>query len=585
MDFKAHFGLGTTTKIDSLSVRWPDGKTQLKTNVTSDQTIKLSYKDAVSSTTHKETKQPLFASIGNKIGINYQHNERDAIDYNIQPILPHKLSQFGPGIAVGDVDNNGFDDFYLAGTAGNPGVFFMQNKNGNFTRDAKRIVGSEVGQAEEMGVLFFDADDDNDLDLYVVSGGYEFAPYHPSSQDRLYLNDGSGKFRISQTALPQEFTNGSCVRASDYDRDGDLDLFVGGRSISGSYPLPPENYVFENHKGIFRDVTSEVCPALQGLGMVSDALWSDFDNDGDVDLVVAGEWMPITFLENRKGRLNSINEITGIANHIGWWNSLTSGDFDNDGDMDYIAGNLGLNSIFKASFEEPMTIYAKDLNQDGKIDPMIFCYMKAEDGSRKPFPMHTRDDMITQMVSIRRTYPTYKSFGRATVDDLWSKEDRVNAITYQANDMASAYLENKGNGKFTIKALPIQAQMAPLFGMLPKDINDDGNLDLLLVGNDFGMEPFAGRHDAFMGLCLTGDGKGNFTPMKVAESGFFVKGDAKGLAMITGAKGEELFIATQNLDSLMVYRKKQPSSLEWIVLGKADCTATIEYRNGNKRKI
>ena len=585
VDQRAHFGLGPVTKIDSLRIFWPDGKTELKTNVEADKVIMLTYKDAISGTPPGITDKGLFISVAAKLGIDFLHDEKDAIDYNIQPILPHKLSQFGPGIAVGDVDNNGFDDFYIAGSPGNPGVFYMQNKNRKFIRDRQRIIDSEIGLAEEMGVLLFDADNDTDLDLYVVNGSYEFAPYHPTCQDKLYINNGKGKFHMSTQALPKEFTNGSCVRAADYDKDGDLDLFVGGRSVSGSYPLPPQSYILENRNAFFVDVTADVCPALQHSGMISDALWSDFDNDGSVDLITAGEWMPITFYKNEGGRLKSANETTGIAGDVGWWNSLTSGDFDNDGDIDYIAGNLGLNSNFKASVEEPMTIYAKDLNHDRKIDPMIFCYMKAEDGSRKPFPMHTRDDMISQLVSIRKTYPTYKSFGRATMDDLWSNEDRQNAVFYQANNMRSSYIENKGNGKFTIKSLPLEAQTAPIYGMLSKDIDEDGNLDLLLVGNDFGMEPFSGRHDAFMGLCLIGNGKGNFALLKISSSGFFVKGDAKGLATLRGVNDEELIIATQNMDSLLVYGKRNLTPLKWITLGKNDFSAELDYQNGLKRKV
>jgi hypothetical protein len=529
------------------------------------------------------TKDVLFIG-ATDLGIDYLHQEKDAIDYNIQPILPHKLSQFGPGIAIGDIDNNGYDDFYVGGSPGNRGVFFMQNNLGKFLRDPTRIIDPQHGLSEEMGVILFDSDNDNDLDLYVVNGSYEFAPYHPSSQDKLYVNNGKGKFQISNRALPQELTNGSCVRAADFDQDGDLDLFVGGRSVSGSYPSAPRNYILENRNGLFVDVTLDVCPSLQQSGMISDALWSDFDNDGKVDLITAGEWMPVSFYKNEGGRLTSVAESSGVSGHVGWWNSLVSGDFDNDGDMDYIAGNLGLNSNFKASFEEPMTLYAKDLNQDGKLDPMIFCYMKAEDGTRKPFPMHTRDDMISQMVSIRKTYPTYKSYGRATMDDLWPAEERRDALTYKANHMSSSYFENTGNGKFKIKPLPIEAQMAPLYGMLARDINDDGNLDLILVGNDFGMEPFSGRHDAFMGLVLKGDGKGGFVSMKISESGFFVKGDAKALAVMRSAGGEELFMTTQNLDSLMVYKSKSRQK-KWITLGKNALNAEVFYKNGSVRRL
>jgi hypothetical protein len=398
------------------------------------------------------------------------------------------------------------------------------------------------------------------------------------------VNDGLGKFHRNKQALPEEFSNGSCVRAADYDQDGDLDLFVGGRSLSGAYPFAPQSFLLENHKGQFFDVTSEACPALQHSGMITDALWTDFDNDGQVDLITTGEWMPISFYKNVGGNFNAVTTSSGIQDHVGWWNSLAAGDFDNDGDMDYIAGNLGLNSIFKATSHEPMTVFAKDLNQDGKIDPMIFCYMKGEDGNRKPYPMHTRDDMITQLVSIRKTYPTYKSFGRATVDELWSKDSRMGALHYEANDMQSSYIENMGNGKFSMTPLPLEAQMAPLYGMMAEDINGDGNLDLILTGNDFGMEPFSGRHDAFNGLCMTGNGKGKFMARKISETGFYVPGDAKAFVMFRGANREQLFLVTENLGSLHVFKNKNSKS-KWISLEKNIFCAEIIYQNGVKRKM
>lgn len=601
VDAKVHFGVGAATQIDSLHVRWPDGKSQFLTNVNVDQTITISYQDAKefgkNSPQHTEIplfmtasnwEMPLFTEASNHYGIKFKHQERDAIDYNIQRTLPHKLSQYGPGIAVGDIDNNGHDDFYIGGSAGNSGMFFMQDVNGNFSLDSTRIIKKDNSAEEDMGVLLFDADNDKDLDLYVVSGSYEFPPNHPVSQDRLYINNGRGKFQKSDTALPKMYSNGSCVRAADFDQDGDLDLFVGGRSVSGSYPAAPESYILENQGGMFVDVTQQYCPQLQQLGMITDALWSDFDQDGRVDLVLVGEWMPVTFYKNTGSGFVSANETIGIDQYVGWWNSLVSGDFDNDGDIDYVAGNLGLNSNFKASPDEPMTILAKDLDDNGKMDPMLFCYMKAEDGTKKPFPMHTRDDMISQLISIRKQYPTYKSFGRASMDELWSKQDRENAIIMKASHLTSSYIENKGNGQFIIKPLPLEAQVAPVYGMISEDVDDDGNLDLLLVGNDYGIEPISGRHDAFMGLCLKGDGTGNFISIPIAKSGFFVKGDAKGLAKVHSAKGKDVLIATQNQDSLLVFSKNVDQGgdgPQWINLHPDDFCADILYKDNRKRHV
>lgn len=586
-DARAHFGLGAVAQIDSLMVQWPDGKSQLLTNIKADQTITVSYKDAskMKKPSSNLANTPLFADASRRYNIRYKPKERDFVDYDIQQTLPHKLSQYGPGIAVGDIDNNGFEDFYIGGSSGNPGVFFMQDAKGNFSLDSARFLQKDNRLQEDMGMLLFDADNDKDLDLYVVSGSYEIPPNHAVSQDRLYLNNGKGKFIKAVDALPKETVNGSCVRAADFDGDGDLDLFVGGRVVSGSYPTAPQSFILRNDKGKFTDVTNQYCPQLQNMGMITDAVWSDFDNDGKPDLVITGEWMPVTFLKNTGSAFVSINETSGIAAHTGWWNSIVAGDFDNDGDIDYVVGNLGLNSNYKATPEEPMTILAKDLDQNGSMDAVVFCYAKAEDGTRKPFPMCTRDDMIAQLISTRKKYPTFKSFGLASMNDLWSKKDREDAMAMQATDMATSYIENEGNGHFTIKPLPAQAQAAPVFGMMCKDADDDGNLDLLLVGNDYGMEPYSGRHDAFSGLYLRGDGKGNFSSTSVAQSGFFVNGDAKGLATIHTAKNEDLVIATQNQDSLKVFRENLKSSpaAKWINLNPNDFCADITFSDNKKR--
>ena len=588
VDDRAHFGLGSVSIVDSIKVKWPDGKTQLLTNVKADQLLTISYNDGLQKEVVTQKTPSLFTSVANKYNIHYKPTEVDFIDYTIQPTLPHKLSQYGPGIAVGDIDNNGYDDFYLGGTSGNPGVFFMQDNKGNFTLDTSRIVRKPKELEEEMGVLFFDADNDGDLDLYTVSGSYEIPPNNPAAQDRLFINNGKGQFQLSPSALPKEATNGSCVRAADFDKDGDLDLFVGGRVVSGAYPTNPKNFLYKNVGGKFIDVTQQLCPQLQNLGMVTDALWTDFDNDGKVDLVLTGEWMPVTFLKNTGSSFVLVNNTTGISQHLGWWNSIVSGDFDNDGDIDYVVGNLGLNSNYCATATEPMMLYAKDLDNNGSLDAMIFCYLKATDGSRKPFPMNTKDDLASQLVSIRKKYPTYKSYGMASMDDLWSEKDKQGAIKKVANDLQSSYIENKGNGKFEIRPLPLEAQAAPIYGMMSEDVDGDGNLDLLLVGNDYGMEPYSGRHDAFNGLVLKGDGKGNFKSLPVAESGFFVKGDAKGLARLHTAGNEDVLIATQNQDSLLVYATTpnvESVDAKWINLKPDDFSADITYKNGKKRRV
>jgi hypothetical protein len=586
VDAMAHFGLGAASIVDSLRIRWSDGKTQLLTNIKANQAITLQYKKSTGKLPAGNLQRtiPIFKSFENQSGIKYLSKEKDAIDYNIQPTLPHKLSQYGPCIAVGDIDNNGYDDMYVGGAAGTKGVFFMQNKNGKFTMDNSRFLHEEYKEEEDMGAVIFDSNSDGWPDIYIVSGSYEFPKNHTTAQDRLYINNKKGRFDRDYSAVPVEYDNGSCVRAADYDGDGDLDLFVGGRSVSGAYPSSPVSHIFRNDGGRFTDVTAGICPDLVHGGMITDALWSDFDNDGRPDLVVVGEWMPVTFYKNNGNNFKKINSATNIDKHLGWWNSIVAGDFNNDGKTDYVAGNLGQNSNYKASATQPMTILGKDIDANGSFDAMIFCYMKAEDGSQKQFPMHTRDDLISQVIGIRKNYPTYSSFGRATMQDLWNDKDRKNAIELTATDMNTCFIENKGDGKFNITALPLAAQTAPVYGMVAQDVDLDGNLDLIMAGNDFGMEPFTGRHDAFMGLYLKGNGKGGFTVVKMTESGVFISGDAKGLAILKTAN-KELIVATQNQDSVKVYEQTGNKPYNWIKLNPNDFYAEITYKNFTKQKV
>ncbi len=588
-DARAHFGVGNIATIDSLKVVWPDNTTQLLINITTNKTITIQQKNALKTAVvliPKETT--IFTETANAHGIKYRPVEDDFVDYNIEPTLPHKLSQYGPGIGVGDIDNNGFDDFYIGGSSSNPGTFFMQDANGNFTQDANRFLQKENPLAEDMGILFFDANNDKNLDMYIVSGSYELPPGNEICQDRLYLNDGNGKFTRSINSLPKETANGSCVRAADFDGDGFMDLFVGGRVVSGAYPTAPQSFILKNNNGVFTDVTQQLCPQLKNLGMITDALWTDFNNDGKPDLVIVGEWMPVTFFKNTGKGFVQVAQADAIHQHTGWWNSIVAGDFDNDGRTDYIVGNLGLNSNYKGTPKQPMTIFAKDLDQNGSVDAMVFCYLKAEDGSMKSLPMSTKDDLASQLISIRKKYPTYKSFGTATMDDLWNSKDREGAIKLQATDMRTSYIKNNGNDHFDIKPMPIETQTAPIFGMLSKDVDGDGNLDVLMVGNDYGMDPYSGRHDAFNGLYLRGDGKGNFNAVSIEKSGFFVKGDAKGLATIVTAKNEELILVTQNQDSLLAftnYRDINAMGQQWINLQPDDFYADIIYKNNKKKRV
>ena len=448
------------------------------------------------------------------------------------------------------------------------------------------ITGHDVRRPESLGTLLFDADHDGDLDLYMASGSNEFAPQTKNYQDWFYTNDGKGNFTFNESAFPKNYTSKSCVKACDFDKDGDLDLFMGGRVLPGKYPLPVSSFIYRNdsNHGIikFTDVTNVVAPGLQNIGLTCDALWTDFDNDGWTDLIIAPEWMPIQIFKNKKGTLENISAASGISNEKGWWNSITGGDFDNDGDIDYIAGNLGKNSFYRASNDQPVNIYAKDFDKNGSLDIITTIYMPDEKGILKEFPAQTRDDEVEQIPSLKKRFLTYKDFGKATFSDIFTKDELKDALKLQANYFESSYLENMGNGKFKLHALPLIAQFAPLYGMVVDDFNQDGNLDLAINGNDFGTDPSNGRYDALNGLLLLGDGKGDFSPLTILQSGLYIPGNGKALIKCRGSNSTYLLAASQNKGPLKIFRSKVKRKI--IPLLPNDTYWIYALKNGKKRK-
>ncbi|WP_181885089.1 VCBS repeat-containing protein [Pontibacter diazotrophicus] len=541
-----HFGLGQDSVIAAVEVAWPDGKVQRLENVKANQVLTLAHKDAVAAKQLKKDAAPqLFQSANARYKIDYVHKEEPYIDFKVQPLLPHKYSQNGPGISVGDVNGDGLEDFYVGGAFKYPGRVFLQSKNGTFTSAA---ITDQTKFEEDMGSLFFDADGDGDLDLYVVSGGNEFPANSPYFQDKLYKNDGKGNFTLDTQALPNTTSSGSFVTAADIDGDSDLDLFVGGRMHPQNYPAPAESYILLNEGGKFRNATAQVLPALQKFGMLTAALWTDFDNDHAADLILTGEGMPITFFRNVNGTLQNVTAATGLPNTSGWWNSLVAGDFDNDGDVDYIAGNLGLNTKLKASDKEPVTVYAADYDRNGSMDPIVAHYVMG-----KNVPARPRDDIFDQIVSMRRRFTSYDSYARASVTEVLSTAELNESYVLKSVNMHTSYIQNLGNGKFKITPLPMEAQFAPVFGMTVNDYDGDGNLDVLLAGNSQAPEVLSGAYDAFTGLFLKGNGKGGFQPATLQQSGFFVDGDAKGMAELTLSNGKPLLLTANNDGPLQAY--------------------------------
>lgn len=575
MEASLHFGLGNIGLLDSLRVTWPDGKQQLLTNVPVDEPITLEHAKAGdlkpvpginNHTTFKEM---------DSIGLAYSHKEDDFVDFKIQPLLPHMHSRNGPGLAVGDINGDGMEDCFIGGAAGETGVLFRQEEKSIFQQRK-----FQDASYEDMGALFFDADNDNDPDLYVVSGGSSFPAGDTLYQDRIYTNDGSGSFTNTH-ALPKNNTSGSVVTAADYDKDGLLDLFVGGRVIPGEYPLSPASKLLRNtsnEKQIRFISDDQNNPVLCGeLGMVTAALWTDFNNDSWPDLIVAGEFMPVRFFQNRKGQLIEVTGQTGLKNTHGWWNSISAGDFDNDGDTDYILGNLGLNSRYKASATEPLCIYAKDYDKNGQIDPVMCYYIGGEN-----YIAHSRNDLIEQINAMRGRFRTYSDYAHATFEESFTSEELDDALVVKSETFASSYIENLGTGKFKISALPRMAQIAPIYGLIVEDYTGDGNLDLLAVGNFFSGEVFSGRYDASIGWLLAGDGKGNFDPIDVNESGFYVQGDAKGLVSLS-AGDRELVIASVNNGPVKVFSVPRNTSLMYKAK-PMDRVAMVKLKDGRIQK-
>jgi enediyne biosynthesis protein E4 len=522
----AHFGLGKDAMADTVIVTWPDGRLHILTEVKANQLIRVLYSESVPRKEVVATKSsPLLSDITAGFAFNYQHKENDFDDFEKQVLIPQKMSTQGPQISVGDINGDGLDDLFIGGAAGNAGQLFLQDENSGF-KPLKCQALEDHRSREDVGSLFFDADQDGDLDLYVVSGGNEFAPGHLNYQDRLYLNDGSGHFTFEPERLPDFRSSGSKVRACDFDQDGDLDLIVAGRHIPWAYPEPASSVLLVNDQGFFRDETANLAPDLRDIGMINDVVWTDYNQDGLQDLVLVGEWTPVIILENQRAGFKRMS-IPALDGQKGWWFSVEAADLDHDGDDDLLVGNLGLNYKYKASEAEPFEVYYYDFDNNGSKDVVLTYY-----NFGIQYPLRGRECSSQQVPMIKEKFENYDLFASSDVFEVYGENKLADALHLEATNFASLYIENQGGGRFRVSPLPIDAQISTVNDFIVHDFNQDGHPDVLMAGNMFDAEVETTRADGGFGLLMLGDGTGHFKPLSKKESGFFVPYDVKSLSTV-----------------------------------------------------
>ncbi|WP_236958658.1 FG-GAP-like repeat-containing protein [Joostella atrarenae] len=550
---KLSFGLGKSKKIDSIKIIWPDLKEQTLVNVVTNQNLKLLYANAQPKTNAPKPLNNTYFENSTDSLLVYRHKENVYDDFESEVLLPHRTSRFGPGLVTGDLNGDGLNDVYIGAAKGYPGGLFFQTTTGKFEQQKTKILINDRNH-EDLGALVFDADMDGDNDLYIVSGGNEFPYNSPLLQDRLYVNDGKGNFKKSKVTLPKMISSGNRVYANDFDKDGDLDLFVTGRLVPGNYPHPANSFLLENISSNgnpkFKDITAQKAPFLKQLGLATSASFADIDKDGWDDLIVVGEWMPIKVFKNNEGIFKDVSEDWGLnLDTTGWWFSINSGDFDNDGDQDFIVGNLGLNYKYKAEEDETFDIYFSDFDSNNKNDIVLSYFNEG-----KKYPVRGRSCSSQQIPSLKKKFKTYDAFSKATLNEVYNPNQLKNALHYQVKSFASVYLENK-DGKFILHQLPNAAQISPINQVLVDDYNKDGHLDALVAGNLYASEVETPRADAGIGLLLLGDGRGSFKDIPATNSGLYLRGDVKDLTTIT-VKNKNYILAAKNDGFLQSVRIK-----------------------------
>ena len=541
------FGLGDMDTIPITEIIWPDGKSTFIENLTVNKIYSFSYDDVIKikNPDNPPVDQTFEKIRSEEIGITYQHKENKFNDYTKQILLPYSQSHNGPFISKADVNKDGLEDFFVGGAANQSGELYVQNAVGKFKKQSGPW--NKDHAFEDLDVLFFDFDMDGDQDLYVVSGGSEFPEGSEMFQDRLYSNDGKGNFSKTTNALPPNYTSGQTIKVNDIDKDGDLDIFIGGRILPDKYPYSPNSHLLLNENGSFVDITSKIAPDLKQIGMVTDAVFVDYDQDGDNDLIVVGEWTPIQFLQNENGAFKKIT-MAGLENSVGLWFSIAVNDIDMDGDLDLFAGNLGLNSKFQVGNGKSFHIYCDDFDNSGTFDIVLSNSYKNE-----LVPVRSRELSSQQMPFIAAKFSSFQSFAEANLTEIYGREKLENALHYKADLLESVFIENKGNGKFEIKKLPVEAQFSPIQDYMFFDIDKDGVNEILSVGNMYNTEVETPRLDASYGNIIKYR-EDKFSIINSKLSGFSSKGDARDICILKTVGNQQLLLITNNNEALNIFK-------------------------------
>ncbi|MEO7530725.1 MAG: FG-GAP-like repeat-containing protein, partial [Sediminibacterium sp.] len=544
-------GLDTVSVIDSIKVRWPDQKVQVIKRVVADTLLTIDQKNAVAEKKINDAASTLFENITATALIgSSRHKENAFVDFDVERLIPKLISTEGPCVAIADVNGDGLEDFFIGAAAGDTAKLFLQQKDGRFVNTTQNIFIAD-SYYESTGAAFFDADGDGDADLVVASGGNEAKPGSPYLFARLYINNGKGQFSSSAKGWPSVSINASCISIGDYDADGKPDIFIGARDIPGSYGISPSSVLLHNEGGgVFKEVTTSVAPELQKVGMVTAAQWADIDGDGKKELIVVGDWMPVTVFKYASEKLKRNAE---IPHSSGWWNCLTVGDIDGNGTLDIIAGNFGLNSNIKADAQHPARLFVDDFDKNGQTE-CIPVYYKP-DG--KAYPYYLKDEMESQLPVLKKKFLKYESYAGKSIEDILSKEQYEHAIKLSVEQTQTSIFINDGKGNFSMQPLPVAAQLAPVFGIVLTDLNGDTRKDLFMAGNFYGLKPQTGRLDASYGVTLLNNGKNQFTDLRPSKSGLFVKGEARGVGLVKAVSGDYYILVGMNNDKPYLFKHIQ----------------------------